>query len=212
MIGAIEWSPVFTVLATGIVTLAGVWLNNRHSAQQERLKLAADAEREGQRLRREDIAQEKAAADLTTAEDRETGAEIAEAFLDELSSFRGAKIDGSGSLQLFWRSSGDLTVRRAVGKVRDDERRSELSLVLDALSGFDDYCTVNSLNAFRWLFDSLLELGFDLGSCVQRAQVPDEELTTRLQFVRGNLRAVKEFYAELEDFESMAAARSTDES
>lgn len=186
-----DWSPFLTVVATGAVTLTGVWLNGRYAARGEQRRLAAEQarldseiEREAERLRREDQSDARERNDVADAEARELASEIAETFLNELRVVREfEEVDDAGFVSWYkakWSTRTDIALRRLVGRVRDNDERARALQIVDTLDMFDELAEWDFGSKRKPLVEKLLTLGFDVSATVSRGQQPDDALGKRL--------------------------------
>lgn len=186
-----DWSPFLTVVATGAVTLTGVWLNGRYAARGEQRRLAAEqtrldseVQREAERIRREDHFDSRARDEAAELAARELATEIAEAFLTELRAVREfEEVHDAGFVSWYatkWSTRTDIALRRLVGRVRDDHERARVLAIVDALDMFDELAEWDFGAKRKPLIEKLLTLGFDVSATVSRGQQPDEALSKRV--------------------------------
>lgn len=176
-----------TVIATGVVTLSGVWINGRITARSEQRKLEAeqqklDAEsaREAERQRREDDAEAKRETRERDEADADRGQEVVDALLTGLRDARDfEEVDEEGFRTYFaekWSSRLDLIIRPIVGRIRNDEARNRLIVVMDGLDDFSDLADQAYGQHPRRFAEGTILLGADLASAIARGQEPDETL------------------------------------
>lgn len=179
-----DWSPILTVVATGAVTLAGVWINGRISARSdqrkleaEQKKLDAEAAREAERQSREDEAEVKRETRAREEADAAQGQDIVDALLRGLRDVRDfEEADENGFRKYFaekWSSRLDLTIRPLVGRIRNDEARNRLIVVMDGLDDFSGLADQVRGQHPRRFAEGTLLLGADLASAIARGQKPD---------------------------------------
>lgn len=182
-----DWTPILTVVATGAVTLSGVWINGRITARSDQRKLEAEqkkldteAAREADRQRREDQAEAKREARERDEADAARGQEIVDALLKGLRDVRDfEETDEDGFRSYFeskWSSRLSLIVRPIVGQIRDDESRSRLVVVMDGLDDFSDLAEQAYGANPRRFAESTILLMTDLASAVARRQRPEPSL------------------------------------
>jgi hypothetical protein len=198
-----DWAPVLTVIATGVVTLGGVWLNGKFSERTEARRQAEDRRRESDRVHREELAD---AAAQSTAQEIKAHAladEIAGLFLDEMREVRQHSQDKDSAFTPWfndrWKTTGDIRLRRAIGRIAEPHDRSRLMQMLDALDDYEALATWDFSTA-QPKVEEFLALAFDLAATMARGQEPDSDLTARFERFQKDVReqgAYQEEQAEL---------------
>lgn len=190
-----------TVVATGVVTLSGVWINGRITARSDQRKLEAeqkkvdaDAARERERQRRDDEAEAKREARERDDADAARGQEVVDALLRGLRDVRDfEEVDEEGFRSYFtekWSSRLDLIVRPIVGRIRRDEARNRLIVVMDGLDDFSDLADQAYGRHPRRFAEGTILLGADLASAIARGQEPDETLLRQYDQLVELIRAL----------------------
>lgn len=194
-----DWSPVLTVIATGLATLGGVWLNSRSVERNEKRKLAAEEVRESASRAREDEAALAASRKAELDEDRRVGQLVADIFAVALESIRSTSFEDASEFQDWWNSDADIKVRRVVAAVRDNDLRTDLTMIVDALNDFDNYFTLNWLNNVSWQAEQLVKTGFEVGSTLARGQSLDVSLREKLASVQKHVDGVASYFEDMEE-------------
>jgi hypothetical protein len=194
-----DWSPVLTVVATGLVTLGGVWLNSRSTERNESRKIAAEAAREAARQEREDEAARAATQRARVDESRRVGQLVADIFAIQLESVRAASFANASDFEDWWNNDADIKVRQIIAAVRDDGLRTDLTMIVDALNDFENYSTLNWLSNVGWQAEHLIKLAFEIGSTMAREQNLDEAVREKLSSVRKNADAVVSYFEDMEE-------------
>ena len=183
--------PLFATVIGAGATVGGIAIKGWFDSRSENARV---------------VREEARSADLAKVNARERVAERAHAiaglFLDEIQAVRKFQdlTDATAFpvwFQKRWRTSGDISFRRAIAAVDDAEERTQLTKILDSI---DDFETLAQWKYFhggdqRWV-EETLTLGFDLASTMARGQEPD------LRFVEhyeAFLRFVSGYYADQEE-------------
>lgn len=186
-----DWTSVLTVIATGLVTLAGVWVNGLITSASERRKSAAEQARFETANEREDAAAElkgKAQAKLAEAS---VAREIVEHFTEALTEVR---MFPNGDVANFdtqfgkrWDEHFELELRQSVGSLLDGEGRMRLVAIMDALGDFQPLAPFSGACETRRFVDDTLTLGIELALAFARGQIADDKQSQRFDSLNQSL-------------------------
>lgn len=158
-------------------TLLGTLLTGLLSMWSERQRRAEEAEREKARDRRErEIADESEQSRVREA-DAAIATEIAELFFEVRRVAKQLEQDVEAefpsAFDTIWDSNYDEQLRMKIGHVRDNQARSRLTIIMEALLDFEPLTAFSgSVNAERFVGDAVL-LGAELALALSRGQQPE---------------------------------------
>jgi hypothetical protein len=209
-----SFASVLPAVVTGLAALGGVWITSWGTRKSAERQIAAEEKREEARIIRDDA--EKAAADKQAKASRATASYkvVADLFLNEFSTVRawGAAIpphDDGGFEEWYgsqWSAQGEARLIRAIAELRNNERRRQISRVVEAISMFPDISR-QVFGSRSWVVEKSTKVGFDLASTWARGQEPDAELLARYKDLTDDVDLVVELQESDREARQVAAKR-----
>lgn len=210
--------PVFTILATGLISILVAWLTAVMTRRSEQAKITADNDREAKRLAHEkaladadrnqakEVAEQQR-ADAAAEGQRAAAAEEARRAKDTAELFFGMALyiesqdpsmgDDARFEHYFaerW-PSFEIDLRRAAGTLADAQLRNRLLALVSAITD-TEVASFHGSNPKGWA-SWLTDMGADLSMTASRGEEPDSELLERYDSFFGSFTEVNQYREEL---------------
>ncbi|RKW69729.1 hypothetical protein [Galactobacter caseinivorans] len=192
-----QWTTIITAGMTTSAALLGVLLTGILTAGSERLRRKADDEREEKRILREDEAAKAREETQAREADAAIGTEIAELFLQGRRYVERFGEDGDtdfdGYFDRKWDNELEEQLRMTAWRVRDDEARSRLVAVMDALLDYQPLAPRSGSDSTGRFVEQSMLLGAELAFAVSREQQPEAVQAQRFDVLRQTLKHWDEY-------------------
>ncbi len=191
-----DWSTVFTILATGAVSLGSVWLKGHFDARTEVKRLEAQRQ-DAEAARQRQVAQDKEIQESQrNSQGKRNGLEAMGTFtqlLSELSLL--PKAVDANAIATKWNTRYDARARAAIELIADADTREDMLRVIPALANLDSYLRVNHLDMNPlWSARELVQVLVELAGAESRGDDRSIGLDQRTQNVRDNVNVMEEHY------------------
>lgn len=177
-------------------TLGGVGLSGLLASRSEARRLEASALENDRQAERAAAAARAAEEGRLAAEAADIAAKIRDLFLDELRQVRLmgdlAARDFDEKFQKAFDIDGDIKLRRAIGAVRDNDQRAQLSVVVDTLSRVSAVSSHNFRVTGFWA-ENAIKLGADLAAAFARRQELDASLRANFYELNDDLKGYLDY-------------------
>lgn len=190
-----DWTSILTILATGLVTTAGVVAKGEFDARADRRRIAAEDKRAKDQMARADAAALVASAEKATEAGREAGRIALGVFTDMLSQIQAYARDISyESVEMHWQRDFDAKARQTSELIYSEPIRDQMNVVVSAMAEFNTFGYVSNLGNAQWNAVLLMTHLVSLAGCATRGDSPDRELITRLDAVTAGVAAIKQYW------------------
>lgn len=180
------WAALFTLVGT----LSAVWLANIFTSRSDERRIKAEATQDALLAEREAAAAKAAVQSREAADAENVAAGIRDLFLDELRKVRlMGDLEARDFDERFEKAfdiDGDIKLRRAIGAVRDNEQRAQLTVVVDTLSRISAVSDHNFRTSGVWA-ESAITIGANLAATFARRQELESSLLANFNELHGDL-------------------------